>query len=392
MKITLITLVAWLFVMPASAFQIRYGNSVVINTPVFDDLYIGGGTITINAPVHGDLIIAGGTVNINDTVTNDLIVAGGNITFNGFVGDDIRCAGGNLQILKNVTGDVVVTGGTVLIGLTATVGGLLAAGGKVIIDGNVTRNTRTATGSLEINGFTQNIDCRGGKISINGKVEGPAILASNEKIVIGDEASFNGDVRYWVPRKKVDFKQSIKSGRVIYDPKLKMEGGRWYYLGFDSVIGVILYAAMVFLMIVLVQYLFSGLMKKAGETVYASGLRSFLYGLLFWIGLPVAVVLTFITVIGMPVGLILLFSLIILLLLSSVIVSVVMANWWNGRSRSDLSYWGLVLIAFGFFVILKIVSLTPFLGWAIAAILTCVAFGAIVRNINLPWRRNVAVQ
>ena len=74
----------------ASAFRIEYVYNVISSQPMYEDLYIAGGSITINYPIYGDLIIAGGTVIINDTVTNDILLAGGTVTFNGFVGDDIK--------------------------------------------------------------------------------------------------------------------------------------------------------------------------------------------------------------------------------------------------------------------------------------------------------------
>lgn len=46
------------FFTSAFAFRIEYGKNVTINHPVYEDLYIAGGTIVINAPVYGDLIIA----------------------------------------------------------------------------------------------------------------------------------------------------------------------------------------------------------------------------------------------------------------------------------------------------------------------------------------------
>jgi uncharacterized membrane protein YccF (DUF307 family) len=65
---------------------------------------------------------------------------------------------------------------------------------------------------------------------------------------------------------------------------------------------------MAFLMILFIQYLFSNNMKKAGDSVYKSALRSLAYGFLFCIAVPVVAVITIVTVIGLPIGIILLFS------------------------------------------------------------------------------------
>lgn len=386
MKLLLLTGLLLAMVFAANATRIEFGKNKIIDKPVYEDLYIAGADITINAPVHGDLIIAGGTITINDTVTNDILVAGGRVTFNGYVGDDIRCAGGNLMVMNNVAGDLVITGGTITIKKGITLGGLMASGGEITMNGSVAGPVSTMAGTLLLNGTAQkNIDCKGGKITINGTVQGPAVLAATDEIVIGNSAAFEKGVRYWSRNKRVDFKQSVKAGEAVYDPSLRMQHNRWYYLGFASVVGLIWYVGMVFLMIALVQYLFGNSMKKAADTAYNKALRSLGYGVLYWIGVPFAAAVACLTVIGVPLGVIVLLAYIVLLLLSTVITSVLGANWLNNRSATNWRYWRIVFVSLGIFIVLKILSFTPFLGWLILIVLTCIAFGALLQNIN--WRR-----
>jgi hypothetical protein len=371
------------------AFKIQYGRNVVISQPVYEDLYVAGGEVIINAPVYGDLVVAGGTIHINDTIKNDILVAGGNVTFNGFVGDDIRCAGGNLYILKDVVGDLVITGGTIAIEKTAAVGALIASGGDITIDGKVITTVKSTTGKFVLNGIVmKDLDCRSGNITINGIIKGIATLAATEKIIVGDNAEFGNDVNYWSP-KKVDFKRSIKNGDANYDKNLKIGYARWYYLGFNAIWGLVWYLGMAFLMIVVIEYLFSNTMRKAGDTFYNSTLRSLGYGFLFCIALPVAALIALVSLIGIPVGIILLFSCVMLILLATTITSVVASNWLNNLGNSGLSFWKLCFSAFGIFVLLKILTLTPFFGFFLMVILALIAFGAILLNIN--WRRKAQV-
>jgi hypothetical protein len=366
----------------ATAFRIEYGNNTTISQPVHDDLYIAGGTVTINAPIYGDLIIAGGTIIINDTVTNDILLAGGNVTFNGFAGDDIRCAGGNIRISKNVTGDVVVAGGSVIIDRGITIGGLLAAGGNSTIDGNVNGEVRGAFGELIINGsIAKGANCTGGKLTVNGNVGGDAVLSARD-IVIGSAASFNGGVRYWNKAGSLDFKQSLKNGKATYDPSLRIRNGEWYYLGAASILGLLWYLGMAFLMILIVQYLFSSTMKKAADTVFTSSIKSLGYGFLFFIAVPVAAVIAFFTIVGVPLGLLLVVGYITMLLLATVIISVVAANWFNNHNNHRWQYWQLVFAAFGLFIVLKVLQAAPFVGWLLIFIMACVSFGGILLNVN----------
>jgi hypothetical protein len=374
----------------ARATRIEYGKNAVINTPVYEDLYIAGADVIVNAPVYGDLVVAGGTVTINDTVTNDILVAGGTIIFNGYVGDDIRCAAGRLKILQNVAGDVVVTGGTIDILKNVTVGNLVMSGGECTISGNVDGLVRSASGTLVLNGLFKNgIDCRGGTIKINGTVHGPAVLAAQDEIIIGDQAVFSGGVRYWTPGKKVDFRQSIRLGQATYDSSLVIRHDRWYYLGYASVIGLVWYIGTVFFMIMCVQYLFGATMKKTADTAYNNVLRSLGKGLLLLIGMPVAAAIAMVTIIGLPIGVILLLSYILLLFLATVITSVVTAHWLNNRSAGHWNYWRLVFMSLAIFFVLKIVSFTPFFGWLLMIVMASISYGALLKNIN--WRKQPAM-
>jgi phage baseplate assembly protein gpV len=369
----------------ASAFRIEYGNTVNITRPVYEDLFIAAGTITISAPIYGDLIIAGGTVIISDTVTNDILLAGGTVTFNGFVGDDIRCAGGNIRISKNVTGDVVSAGGNIIIDRGVTIDGLLTSGGNITVDGNINGEVKSAFGTFILNGsIAKDMDCRGGKLTVNGIVGGKAVLSATD-IVIGNDAAFNNDVRYWNKKGKLDFKQSLKNGKAVYDASLQMKTGQWYYLGAATVIGLLWYLGMALLMIMIVQYLFGNTLKKAADTVFNNAVKCLGYGFLYFIAVPIAAVIAFITVIGVPVGVLLVFGYVALLMLASVITSLAVAHWFNNRNNYQWHYWRLVFAAFGIFILLKLISSTPFIGWLLILLLTCMVFGGILLNIN--WKR-----
>lgn len=369
------------------AIRIQSGRNVVIDKPVYEDVYVTGGEVMINAPVYGDLIVAGGTVVVNDSVYNDILAAGGTITFNGYVGDDIRCAGGKINIMNNVPGDVVVTGGNIVVNKNAVIGSLISAGGEIIIDGRVAGGVRSASGKLLLNGSVmKDVDCRGGELTVNGTVNGRSVLVAADDLIIGGNAVFNNDVRYWAPSEQVAFNDAVKNGKAVFDPSLRINREQWFYLGFSTVLGVVWYLGMVFVMIMIIQYLFSRTMKKAGQTAYDKSLRSLGYGFLFWLGVPVVAVVAFITIIGLPVGVILLFSYVILVVFAGTITSVVAANWLNNRSVTNWPYWRLIWVALGIFIVFRLVSLTPFLGWFIFALLVCISFGAIIQNIS--WRRN----
>jgi len=390
MKKILLFSVACLVLNIAEGYRVDWGRTVTITSAVHEDLYVAGGTVIINAPVYGDVIIAGGTITVNDTIMNDLLVAGGKVTLNSYVADDIRCAAGELHILKTVGGDVVITGGTVEIAKEVIInGGLITGGGNIVVNGTINGDVRAAAASFSFNGTAnRNFDCRAERLIMNGGVAGMSVLAARE-INIQSNASFHNNVRYWNKQGKLDFRQAIKNGNATYDPSLKINGNNWYFLGHATTIGFVWYLLTVFSFILLIQFLFGNTFKKAGHATGHSLLKSLGLGFLFFIGVPIAITLLLITIIGVPIGLILMASFVVLVLLATVITSLVIANWYNEKFGHNWNYWKIVLSAMLMFILLKLVSFTPFLGWLIMIVIACIAFGALLRNIS--WKRKPSI-
>jgi hypothetical protein len=229
------------------------------------------------------------------------------------------------------------------------------------------------------------------QLVMNGTVHGTSILAARN-IIIGSNALFNDNIRYWNKKGSVDFKQSIKGGTASFDPSLKVKTDSWYFLGRASALGLLWYLGMVFLFLILIQYLFGNTLKKAANSISNNFGKSLLWGLIFFIGVPLLVLLLLVTIIGIPIGVIVMFSYVGLIVLATTITSLVFANWYNSKFNNGWGFWQTISAALGMFILLKIISFTPFLGWLIMLVIAFVAFGSIIRNIN--WRRKhtIAIQ
>lgn len=369
--------------LPVFAIRYQFGQKVVISKPVFENVYVAGGTIIVNAPVHGDMVIAAGTVIINDTVFNDILLVAGTVFFNAHVGGDIRCAGGNLEINRTVAGDIVVAGGNIHIGMDALTGNFVASGGNVTIDGSVNGKLTGVFGDLELNGrVLDNAECRGRKIVINGSIEGKSVLSART-LIIDPGASFSRDVHYWTKKGKPDFGHTIENGKAIYDPTLQFSSGEWYFLGAATVAGLFLYLGMIMILTLTLQYLFSSTMKNAAGIAFENSLKSLLMGLLFLAGVPVSIVIIFITVVGIPVSIILAAAYIVVLLLSMIISSVVIANWINNLNNRNWNNWQISFIALAVYIVLKLFSMMPFAGWFFILLIVCMALGSIMITVRL---------
>lgn len=368
--------------------QFESGKNVVISDKVIYDLYVAGETVSINAAIHGDLTVAGGTITVTDTIMQDILGAGSNLILNGYVGDDIRCAAGTIKLSNNVAGDVIVTGGEISIDEDVIINGnLLVSGGDVILNGEVKGFIKSASGELTLNGKARNdVDCRGGKITINGTLTGNSILAAHS-IELGSDAHFNGNVKYWNEEGSLDFGNSLHGGRATFDSSLEPNSGKWHYLGFASFLFLLWYLGTALVMISLIHYLFRATFKKAADTVKNTSLKSLGLGFLFLIGFPIAIAITVITIVGIPIGILALISYVTVLLLGTVIVALLVTHWINNTYYQSAWRTGkIVFTAFGIFIFLKLASLTPFVGPLVMLLLVCMAFGGILQNVK--WKRN----
>ncbi len=45
-----------------------------------------------------------------------------------------------------------------------------------------------------------------------------------------------------------------------------------------------------------------------------------------------------------------------------------------------------------YFILFKLITFTPFLGWMIMVLIACIAFGSIMRNVNWKRKPQIAIQ
>lgn len=362
--------------------QIRNGDNITITQPVFEDLYITGGTATINAPIHGDLIIGAGTIILNDTVSGDVLAGGGKITVNGYIGDNLRAGGGEIYINGLIQGDLAVSGGTVTMGGNSIIqGSALLGAGTAVIGGKISKSLKCRATTIRFSGEVgQDADCRGSSLLIDGTVNGKSVLAA-PKIEIGNRAAFFNDVAFWQKNPALDFKNTIRSGDALYEPTLEINNGKWQYLGFASALFLLWYIAAAFVFILLIQYLFGRMMSKAAEEAFSRTAQSLGYGFLFLAVIPVAAFILMLTLIGLPLGILVMMAYGVILVLATLISAVVIANRINRRGGRPLGIWMTSLIALAIFIALKMLTLIPFLGWLVMLVVACLALGSIVANL-----------
>lgn len=383
----------YLFVFLASfVVQAQYeaDKEITLSEKQDDDVYLAGETIKIDAQVNGDAVLAGANIKVRDTINQDLIVAGGDINVKGYINDDIRAAGGELIIDTNVGDDVIIFGGEVLITKDAVINGnLIVFSGDVEMNGTVNGNMKAYGGKLAINGvIKENIELQSDELVFNGEVTGTTKMVA-EDITIGEKAKFFKDVDYWSKSGKVDFKESLINATANFNEDLAEDQKEFPYYFFGiAALGIwIFYLLSAFLIILILNGLLKNFWIKTAKNIDNNLPKGLGYGLVYLFIAPLIIIISFIILIGVPIGLLLgaiyLFSIVI----GHIVLALLITYYINNKKRRNWGFWMLSFVALGIAMLLRLVTLIPFLGVLISILIIALAYGFI--SITIFKKNNI---
>ena len=345
-----------------------------------DDIYRAAETINIDATVDGDVVLAGGNITVRDTVRHDLTVAGGEIVVKGYVADDIRAAGGKLTIDSEIGDDVIVAGGEVLITKDAVIhGNLINFSGDIDMNGKVEGMVKSYSGDLKMNGsVTKEVELFGEDVVINGEIGGTSKMAA-ENITIGESAKFQGEVVYWSEDGQVDFGNSLVGATANFDENLMGDRDDFSWKGFGiAAFGFwVFYLFSAFLVILLLNWAFSNFFDTAVDFLDKNFWRTLGYGSIYLIGLPLLIVISFVIVIGIPIGLFLGGFYIFSLLFGHLVMALLLSHYLNKRSDKRWNFWSIVLLALGIAAVIRLLTFIPFLGALLSFVTTALGYGLL---------------
>ena len=135
--------------------------------------------------------------------------------------------------------------------------------------------------------------------------------------------------------------------------------------------------------IVLSILLFKGVFRLAGEALYRSYWQSTGIGILVFLVLPLAGLLAMVTVLGIPVGMLLMTAFAFSLIFGRVIAAMTFAAWLERRRVAQWSTGRLLLVSVGLYAAIKLLSVVPFIGWLAVLFVVLAGYGAIFLGL---WR------
>lgn len=333
---------------------------VEINEIVDDDLFVAAGEFAVDGSVNGDVFAAAGTIDISGSVDGSLNVTGGSIAIDGIVEGSARVFGGDTVASGEITGDLMVFGGAVLIQDSAVINGdLVVYGGQVDVLGTI---------GGDINGSV-------GLMTIDGAVEGDVDL-DVQTLTVTSQAGIDGSLDY-VSRQEANIRQGADIGgdvdRVELSPWGTGDGLRAQL--FSPLVRTLWLLAAGVVMIALAPRFAAAV----GGNVRRPWIPA-LVGLGSMVLLPIIAILLMVSVIGIPVGVILLALFLISLYLSQVVVgqrlgALILPRSWKDGSRGFLLLsmtLGVILISAFRFVPL------PFISTVVNLLVAIVGLGAMV--------------
>lgn len=344
--------------MAAKAFSTKAGNAVYVagNETISGNLFAAGQTITVEGRVTGDVICAGQVININGVIEGDVICAGETININGQVNGNVRVAGSSININGKIARNAMFFGANIYLGDSSSVGwDVFMAGASGEFRGKIGRG----------------LQGNGASMVISGEIKNDVLLnidsSSKSNIFITQGAKIGGNLNYTAGKEAVIADNAIISGEVIYNlPKTKIFRKPVSFVNFWIWGTIYSIFAAIIIGLVLVTLL-TDKIKKITEVMTNKIGQSIGWGAIIMFLTPIAVVLLFMTVIGIPLGLIVIGIWAMTLFISKIIAGIAIgqisfAKIWPKNKMSLI--WPM---AAGIIVSWLIFSI-PIFGWMLALV------------------------
>ncbi len=359
------------FIIPLNGLVFKSGNEIIIGPDevIDDDLIAAGRIVKIEGKVNGDVFAFAQEVIISGMINGSVYTGGSEIkfkakdcrslwTFCGFLGAD-----------GNIENNLLFFGGELRTEKTNLVKkDLLAFGREINIDGEIHGRIKGNMGSFNLNGKigSANIEANSVNIKSGSTVTGDLSIKSRQEPNIEPDAKILGKTDY----QKVEGKESKqKKGGLVRTIKTIFFISR-------VVIGIILIA------------LFKPLIVKTNEILKNATWKSLGFGFLTIIVIPVLMVITLITIIGIPVSIFCLFLFLTLAYLSGIVFATGFGEFLIKLIKKEGTISPFISFLVGI-IIISLVSLIPYLGFLVRLVVFFFGSGMLVLLTNNIWKKSL---
>jgi cytoskeletal protein CcmA (bactofilin family) len=317
---------------------------VVISGTVNGDVYVAGGRILVDGIVNGDLIVAGAKVILSGRVSQNARIAAAHAVINGTVGRNITVGAADIQLTD--AGEIQ--------------GNMMAAGGDVELEGPVDKDAKIAAGNAVVsNHVGRHLSIAAGTMRLTPK------------------AVVEGNVRHWSNTDPVFDNGATVRGTVTRRPLVHgwtAEGFRYGLGGLRLLAAAVSAVSTLILGLVLLR-LYPVFTRRVASTIRERPWRSLGWGAAALLGTPVMVLVLIMTLLGLPIGIVLM-----ALYAVTVYLGRVYAMTWLGhillRQMSDSS--SLVWSFVTGLIVYSILSVLPIVGDVVTLLTVVLGLGALL--------------
>lgn len=340
-----------------------YRGGLTVNTSgvrIDGNMYVASLRSRIDTDVMGDLTLAAFTSSVYGNVGGSLHLLAGRTSVYGNVGGSVYVAGGNVDIRGTVEGDVVIAAGRIELR-----DGSRVTGDVVVLAGQLDSHG-TVDGTLYASSLL--LDQSG---TVNGDLQVQA-----DRLSIGRGATIGGDLRYQAPTDA-----DIASGATITGETERTNATPWTGVGTGALapFGTLLKVVWALVTAAVLVAVAPRLMYRFAE-IASPVVQPAILGAIGLVALPMLAIIAMVTVLGLPVGVLLLVGYLVALYLSQVVVGLALGRFllprrWRDGSRGYLLLAGtLGLILIGLLRLLPF----PYVNIAVTVVVTLLGFGAII--------------
>jgi len=358
-----LALVLLAFSLPGFALERRHSEFVTIptNETVDDTLLAVGNIVRIDGVVDGDLLAFGATVEVRGTVKGDLVSFAQRTVVSGTVEGSIYDFSKSLDLDGQLDHSLYGLVQSLRVDNRGRVReGIVVGAGEASLEGEVKRSVTMFAGNADVSGSI-----------------GRELTMSGDNLTLTDAARIGGNLSARVHRLTnvhIADGATIGGKRDIQVPvrKSRFTRPRFYF-------HQALWVAAAMLVGWLGLVLFPGFFQASTQAV-DFGLRSLGLGVGILAGMPIAIVVAAITLVGIPVSLMLLAVYLAAIYLAKIWVGAFLGRMLLKPAGTTKSDWLLGLLV-GLSV-LTVVGFIPYLGGLVHLVVVCLGLGALAWQLH----------
>lgn len=329
-----------------------------------NELWLVTAAADIRGAIADDLFAVGGTLLVAGDMGRDVWALGKEVDFTGRAAGHTRIAGSVLDIRGTADGNLIALGRSVSMTAGSAVNGdAVLAGEDVVVEGRIGGRAQIYAKRLTLSGRFEN-----------------TVRVFAEDIVVHPGTEIRGDLEYTAPRDLILDQRVVLAGQLIRKEPLIPTPS-------TSLREVISAQMLLFSAALLVAMPFLAVFPRyAGRSVRllrGSAWKCALAGFAAFALFPMAILILPFTIVGLPLGVMLLLAFLLLLYLSKFIVALALGGWVL-RRRGPATFWrALSTLAFGLVLLYVLVSL-PGIGLAAWLLTLCLGLGSLLLSVFLP--------